>query len=84
MVVTIRPYEGFPLIKLAKKLKDPLERSLSMAMFPLIKLAKKLKDFAWLDLFGYQRWFPLIKLAKKLKALYADIAIGVAKNVSIN
>ena len=36
---------GFPLIKLAKKLKeDEFSNCLTRRMFPLIKLAKKLKE----------------------------------------
>ena len=61
---------GFPLIKLAKKLKDASSCCRRMWMkFPLIKLAKKLKE-VWTTVWtGVQRFeFPLIKLAKKLKA----------------
>ena len=59
----------FPLIKLAKKLKDGKlvgTGSTGISRFPLIKLAKKLKDNdrEWLC---SQVQFPLIKLAKKLK-----------------
>ena len=59
----------FPLIKLAKKLKEcykPIGNSNKKSMFPLIKLAKKLKDTETCPYLG-QFQFPLIKLAKKLK-----------------
>ncbi len=60
----------FPLIKLAKKLKEEyvITTDEFLASFPLIKLAKKLKgEEVW---FNYGREsFPLIKLAKKLKVL---------------
>jgi hypothetical protein len=39
--------EGFPLIKLAKKLKEATQSRhlrIQTSLFPLIKLAKKLKD----------------------------------------
>ncbi len=63
----------FPLIKLAKKLKDKfLEANPSKEeeQFPLIKLAKKLKVFVFYQKKGNhmsKSQFPLIKLAKKLK-----------------
>ena len=62
----------FPLIKLAKKLKDNGEGTRIVLnhdpKFPLIKLAKKLKATAVPEGgFGIALLFPLIKLAKKLK-----------------
>ena len=62
----------FPLIKLAKKLKDIARRCRYgvYAEFPLIKLAKKLKVCRTLWLRPDPNFlFPLIKLAKKLKVL---------------
>ncbi len=59
----------FPLIKLAKKLKEQLSGiPLQFIAFPLIKLAKKLKDFClFCEYLIWVKAFPLIKLAKKLK-----------------
>ena len=61
----------FPLIKLAKKLKDQyLQEKTNGALkwFPLIKLAKKLKEGPnGNEKRSRAHWFPLIKLAKKLK-----------------
>ncbi len=61
---------GFPLIKLAKKLKDRISRKRrATSRFPLIKLAKKLKEYEFDGIKGnLEEMFPLIKLAKKLKA----------------
>ena len=65
-------FQMFPLIKLAKKLKDGQrfksgEKNLP-ARFPLIKLAKKLKErYRYLAYTFSHFKFPLIKLAKKLK-----------------
>ena len=58
----------FPLIKLAKKLKDFNKNNCNSqrSKFPLIKLAKKLKEEA-LKKSAQTLVFPLIKLAKKLK-----------------
>ena len=66
----------FPLIKLAKKLKEKCATSVSAAnaqTFPLIKLAKKLKveNLKKLQLIEVEP-FPLIKLAKKLKEFCLD------------
>jgi len=62
---------AFPLIKLAKKLKDnnSSRRCNCSHWFPLIKLAKKLKVFKFEleELAKLVGEFPLIKLAKKLK-----------------
>ena len=58
----------FPLIKLAKKLKDTIEEQMrAIAEFPLIKLAKKLKVEESSKQEDQPSTFPLIKLAKKLK-----------------
>ncbi len=60
----------FPLIKLAKKLKDDKKNKHGHnkhRRFPLIKLAKKLKEYYALLPADYYGKFPLIKLAKKLK-----------------
>ncbi len=77
----------FPLIKLAKKLKDGVGRGAGAyrvrSEFPLIKLAKKLKEkFERRDfiLIG----FPLIKLAKKLKEVHRGKQIRIPQRVSIN
>ncbi len=61
--------KGFPLIKLAKKLKvDPNGKVWPIKAFPLIKLAKKLKVDTLVELLDrIAESFPLIKLAKKLK-----------------
>jgi hypothetical protein len=61
----------FPLIKLAKKLKDSSPRGdgNERNLFPLIKLAKKLKEVipAFLFVIGCLE-FPLIKLAIAVSA----------------
>jgi hypothetical protein len=59
----------FPLIKLAKKLKDQHQKKVKVQnrTFPLIKLAKKLKDSPNQENHDDDKTFPLIKLAKKLK-----------------
>ena len=58
----------FPLIKLAKKLKEVIRVDIfdMKKLFPLIKLAKKLKDSNQAGTLVFLQ-FPLIKLAKKLK-----------------
>jgi hypothetical protein len=60
---------GFPLIKLAKKLKASSRsaRATVQRSFPLIKLAKKLKETHHRLMHSWPYVFPLIKLAKKLK-----------------
>ena len=76
----------FPLIKLAKKLKEKkgAAKVKSAIMFPLIKLAKKLKGnpVATMNNIITQELFPLIKLAKKLKEVFFayDIGLGVSIN----
>ncbi len=75
----------FPLIKLAKKLKD-VENAVTITLrlvFPLIKLAKKLKASHGLPMRMATLSFPLIKLAKKLKDLEAK-GLVVTATVSIN
>ena len=61
----------FPLIKLAKKLKESAALAAGyVVMFPLIKLAKKLKGVRF-SAWCLPLMFPLIKLAKKLKVFIA-------------
>ena len=91
----LRDISLFPLIKLAKKLKDDSNGILGSATtaFPLIKLAKKLKVDYWGRTMGLMLMaFPLIKLAKKLKdqlgktRLYKDctaIFRGILKSIDI-
>ena len=66
---------GFPLIKLAKKLKVTAFNgwAASVELFPLIKLAKKLKEKTNHSLPSVSFLFPLIKLAKKLKVVHYPI-----------
>ena len=48
MLASVKCVTWFPLIKLAKKLKQynvDVERGVNSLQFPLIKLAKKLKVF---------------------------------------
>ncbi len=79
----------FPLIKLAKKLKDAkgqslLERIPGTFEFPLIKLAKKLKEQLFCPSAPSMGLFPLIKLAKKLKVLVFIVLSALGERVSIN
>ncbi len=67
----------FPLIKLAKKLKESRQQfceKTGWKKFPLIKLAKKLKEDKRTNQMNYPEYplFPLIKLAKKLKVKLKD------------
>ncbi len=81
----VTPWQ-FPLIKLAKKLKDVGDYTKIKPInvgFPLIKLAKKLKELLSLPLED-NGLFPLIKLAKKLKAGLSQVSLWQGFSVSIN